>query len=323
MARQRIHNRRAGRGSGGTGASWISYSDMMAALLLIFVLILTYSLYQYFTMLEAKTKELNAQQLVLDQQTIDLQLAKDELDDKEARLVIIQGDLDDLKVKLEDQEKTLSDLQIVLSSKEADLEAATIQLQEQKDLLNAQALRIDKLIGIRSTMIQDLSNSLSAASLKAAVDPNTGDIMLDSAVFFETGSAEIRQEGKDLLDRFIPVYLDVLLRDQYSDYLGEIIIEGHTDSKGSYESNLKLSQNRALQVALYCLKMPTLTGEQKAQLQKILTAKGRSYADLIYVDGVEDADASRRVEFKFSLKDSEMIAEMNRILSGSEPAPAE
>ena len=323
MARQRIHNRRAGRGSGGTGASWISYSDMMAALLLIFVLILTYSLYQYFTMLEAKTKELNAQQLVLDQQTIDLQLAKDELDDKEARLVIIQGDLDDLKVKLEDQEKTLSDLQIVLSSKEADLEAATIQLQEQKDLLNAQALRIDKLIGIRSTMIQDLSNSLSAANLKAAVDPNTGDIMLDSAVFFETGSSEIRQEGKDLLDRFIPVYLDVLLRDQYSDYLGEIIIEGHTDSKGSYESNLKLSQNRALQVALYCLKMPSLTGEQKAQLQKILTAKGRSYADLIYVDGVEDADASRRVEFKFSLKDSEMIAEMNRILSGSEPSPAE
>ena len=323
MARQRIHNRRAGRGSGGTGASWISYSDMMAALLLIFVLILTYTLYQYFTMLEAKTKELNAQQLVLDQQTIDLQLAKDELDDKEARLVIIQGDLDDLKVKLEDQEKTLSDLQIVLSSKEADLEAATIQLQEQKDLLNAQALRIDKLIGIRSTMIQDLSNSLSAANLKAAVDPNTGDIMLDSAVFFETGSSEIRQEGKDLLDRFIPVYLDVLLRDQYSDYLGEIIIEGHTDSKGSYESNLKLSQNRALQVALYCLKMPSLTGEQKAQLQKILTAKGRSYADLIYVDGVEDADASRRVEFKFSLKDSEMIAEMNRILSGSEPAPAE
>ena len=164
---------------------------------------------------------------------------------------------------------------------------------------------------------QDLSSSLAAANLKAAVDPNSGDIMLDSAVFFETGSAEIRQEGKDLLDRFIPVYLDVLLRDTYSDYLGEIIIEGHTDSKGSYESNLKLSQNRALQVALYCLKMPSLTAEQKQQLQKILTAKGRSYADLIYVDGVEDAEASRRVEFKFSLKDSEMIDEMNRILSGN------
>ena len=315
MARQRIHNRRAGRGSGGTGASWISYSDMMAALLLIFVLILTYSLYQYFTMLEAKTKELNAQQLVLDQQTIDLQLAKDELDDKEARLVIIQGDLDDLKVKLEDQEKTLSDLQIVLSSKEADLEAATIQLQEQKDLLNAQALRIDKLIGIRSTMIQDLSNSLSAANLKAAVDPNTGDIMLDSAVFFETAKSEIKEEGKALLNRFVPVYLNVLLRDEYRSYLGEIIIEGHTDSTGTYDNNLKLSQERALQVALYVLNMPGLTAEQKALLQQILTATGKSWADLIVDEyGREDPEASRRVEFKFSLRDSDMIQEMQRIL---------
>lgn len=318
MARQRIHNRRAGRGASGTGASWISYSDMMAALLLIFVLILTYSLYQYFTMLETKTKELNDQQAILDQQTIDLRLARDELDEKEATLVIIQGNLDDLKVKLDDQEKTLADLQIVLAAKEADLETATLRLQEQQDLLNAQALRIDNLIGIRTTMIKDLSASLAAANLKAAVDPTTGDIMLDSAVFFETGKAEIRQEGKELLDRFIPVYLEVLMRKEYAGYLGEIIIEGHTDSKGSYESNLKLSQDRALQVALYCLRMPSLSAAQKQQLQKILTAKGRSYADLIYVNGVEDPEASRRVEFKFSLKDSEMIEEMNRILSGGE-----
>ena len=318
MARQRIHNRRAGRGASGTGASWISYSDMMAALLLIFVLILTYSLYQYFTMLETKTKELNDQQIILDQQAIDLRLARDELDEKEATLVIIQGNLDDLKVKLDDQEKTLADLQIVLAAKEADLETATLRLQEQQDLLNAQALRIDNLIGIRTTMIKDLSASLAAANLKAAVDPTTGDIMLDSAVFFETGKAEIRQEGKELLDRFIPVYLEVLMRDEYASYLGEIIIEGHTDSKGSYESNLKLSQDRALQVALYCLRMPSLSAEQKQQLQKILTAKGRSYADLIYVNGVEDPEASRRVEFKFSLKDSEMIEEMNRILSGGD-----
>ncbi len=318
MARQRIHNRRAGRGSSGTGASWISYSDMMAALLLIFVLILTYSLYQYFSMLEIKTKELNDQQLMLDQKTIALQLANEELDAEKARLVIVQGDLDQMKVKLDEKEVQLADLQVVLSSREADLEAATIKLQEQKDLLAVQAERIDKLIGIRSTMIQDLSNTLSAANLKAAVDPNSGDIKLDSSVLFETGSASIRQEGKELLDSFIPVYLDVLLRTEYADYLGEIIIEGHTDTDGSYESNLKLSQNRALQVALYCLNMPSLSYAQKAKLQEIMTATGRSESDPVYVNGIEDKDASRRVEFKFSLKDSEMIEEMNRILSNGE-----
>ena len=323
MARQRIHNRRTGRGSSGTGASWISYSDMMAALLLIFVLVLTYSLYQYFTMLETKTKELDEQRLILDQQALQLKLAEDELDSKEQKLVIIQGDLDKLKLDLEGKEKELDNLQLILVSQQADLEAATLKLQQQQDALDAQALRIDSLIGVRAAMIRDLSDALAASNLKAAVDPNTGDIMLDSAVFFETGSSEIKAEGKALLDLFIPVYLDVLLRDQYADYLGEIIIEGHTDSKGTYNANLRLSQNRALQVAIYCLDMPTLTQAQKAKLQQILTAKGRSYADLVLVNGVEDADASRRVEFKFSLKDAEMIAEMNRILSGDMPVTEE
>ena len=320
MARQRIHNRRASRGAQG-GASWISYSDMMAALLLIFVLILAYSLYQYFTMLETKTLELDTKTKELDKQTIALNLAKDELNAKEQALIIIQTDLDKLQDTLSAREEELENAKAALIIKQQDLDDATARLEEQQLLLASQASLIDDLIGIRTTMIRDLSTSLSAASLKAAVDPNTGDIMLDSAVFFETGSAEIKEEGRNLLERFIPVYLNVLLQDKYAGYLGEIIIEGHTDSSGSYESNLKLSQNRALQVALYCLNMRTLTGEQKLKLQEILTAKGRSYSDLVRnADGSENADASRRVEFKFSLKDAEMIEELNRILSDSDTA---
>ena len=315
MARQRIHNRRASRGSAGGGASWISYSDMMAALLLIFVLILSYSLYQYFSMLETKTRE-------LDQQTVQLNLAQDELAEKEKTLIVIQADLDTLQelnaanLILISKEDELAQLQAALTVKQADLDAATLKLEEQRLALTNQARRIDDLIGIRTVMIQDLSSSLAAANLKAAVDPNNGDIILDSTVFFDTAKSAIKEEGKALLDSFIPVYLDVLLRDEYKDYLGEIIIEGHTDSSGSYNTNLKLSQDRALQVALYCLDMPSLSAAQKARLQQILTAKGRSYADLVYDEnGRENAEASRRVEFKFSLKDTEMIEEMDRILN--------
>ncbi len=333
MARQSIHNRRAGRGSTGGGASWISYSDMMAALLLIFVLILCYSLYQYFTMLETKTRELEEQRLILISQ-------QDELTEKENALLLIRTDLDakqeeldkanailknkeeelnSLQIILGEKEEELNGIQIILTEKEAALADATARLAEQQEALAAQARRIDDLIGVRSNIIRDLSSSLSAAELKATVDPNTGDIVLDSAVFFETARSEIRQEGRDLLDRFIPVYLNVLLNDSYQNYLGEIIIEGHTDSTGTYDTNLKLSQQRALQVALYCLNMPSLSSEQKNMLRQILTATGRSWADLKYDEnGKEDAEASRRVEFKFSLKDADMIEEMNRILQENE-----
>ena len=325
MARQRIHNRRASRGAQG-GQSWISYSDMMAALLLLFVLILAYSLFHYFSMLETKTQE-------LDKQTVALNLAQDEQKKKKKALIIIQTDLDKLQDTLSAKEEQLNSTQAMLIVREAELEDAkaallvkqqalddaTARLEEQQLLLSSQARRIDDLIGIRTTMIRELSASLTAANMKATVDPNTGDIVLDSSVFFETGKSAIKEEGQELLNRFIPVYLSVLLQDKYADYLGEIIIEGHTDSSGSYQTNLKLSQDRALQVALYCLDMPSLTREQKTKLQQILTAKGRSYSDLVYDEnGNEDPDASRRVEFKFSLKDAEMIEEMNRILSEQE-----
>jgi chemotaxis protein MotB len=218
-----------------------------------------------------------------------------------------------------------------LATKASELDSAQAQLADQQNRLNAaselvdtqkaalatQQTKIDDLVGVRTKIIQDLSVTLTSASLKSKVDKNTGDIVLDSAVFFDTGQSTIKESGKALLNQFIPLYLSVLLRPEYNDYLGEIIIEGHTDTKGEYLMNLELSQQRALTVATYCLQMNGLSSEQRKYLRKILTAKGKSYSEPIYnADGSINMDQSRRVEFQFRLKDAEMIAEMNRILSG-------
>lgn len=315
MARQHMHNRRASRGSAGGGASWISYSDMMAALLLIFVLVLCYSLFQYFSMLESKTKELDSQKQLLTVQEAELDEKTQALLSAQAELQKKEDDLQDAQTVLVKAQADLEDAKKLLLVREEDLNKLQQQVESQQQALLDTTKQLDGLIGVRTRIIQDLSSSLAQAALKAAVDPQTGDIVLDSAVFFDTAKSNIREEGKAFLDRFVPVYLNVLLSDKYKDYLGEIIIEGHTDSTGTYNNNLKLSQERALQVALYCLEMPTLSREQKLRLQQILTAKGRSFADLKYDEnGNEDPDASRRVEFKFSLKDTEMINEMNKLL---------
>lgn len=342
MARQRIHNSRAGRSSN-TGASWISYSDMMAALLLVFVLILCVSLYQYYQMMEVKTRELDeqkalvsAQQSTLDEQTLRLASQQVQLDEQSARVIIIQTELDAKAQELEnariillDKESELNDaydalaaredeliiLQTELANKEIALNAATDVLNAQQAALTAQTQKIDDLVGMRTQIIQDLSVTLNAANLRAAVDEETGDIVLDSAVLFKTNSYSIMADGEALLNRFIPVYLSVLMQPEYSDYLGEIIIEGHTDTDGDYINNLELSQNRALAVAKYVLNMGSLTYNQRTLLQQILTATGRSESNPVYnPDGSVNKDASRRVEFKFSLKDAEMIQEMNRLL---------
>jgi chemotaxis protein MotB len=62
--------------------------------------------------------------------------------------------------------------------------------------------------------------------------------------------------------------------------------------------------------------MPQLNEKQLSRLRDILTAKGKSYSDPIFnADGTVNMDASRRVEFKFRMKDSEMIDEIRHILT--------
>ena len=325
--------KRSGRGprAGDNGSHWISYSDMMASLLMVFVLAVVYSVYQYYSMLEIKTRQLNEQQAELDRATITLVQREEELEAANVTLMGKQEELAAIQIQLDQQESDLHAAQSALKTKEEEQALLQLQLAEQADRLAAMQTvlenqkaemltyqrRIDDMIGVRAKIIQDLSRSLTAANLAAKVDEATGDIVLESTVFFETNSSTIKEEGKQLLSRFLPVYLGVLMRDEYVDYVGEIIIEGHTDDQGSYMTNLKLSQNRALSVAEYCLSI--LNRNQVSTFQNLLTAKGRSFSDLIYnKNGTVNREASRRVEFKFRLKDTEMIQEMNRILSQME-----
>ena len=105
------------------------------------------------------------------------------------------------------------------------------------------------------------------------------------------------------------------MHSDYSDYIAEIIIEGHTDTQGAYMYNLELSQKRALSVCKYCLDIISEDDRFDSDyIRSITTANGRSWSNPIYsADGKIDMDASRRVEFKFTLKDDEMINKMKDI----------
>ncbi len=345
----RHYSRRKPRGID-NGATWISYSDMMAALLLMFIMVLVYSIFQYYVMLETKTSEitekealLSAQQITLDEQQTLMDSQRTQLDaqaisisQKESELESAQTTLSQqqsildaqaleisqqntllatAKADLSEKENALIIAQQDLSTREQQLTAANTRLETQQNQMAAQQQKIDDLIGVRTDIIRDLSSVFAAQNLRASVDSKTGDIVLESAVFFETGKSNIKSEGQELLARFLPAYLSVLLRDEYKDFLGEITIEGHTDTAGDYVMNLELSQDRALSVAKYCLSMPGLNESQREYLRELLTAKGKSYSSpILNSDGTINMEQSRRVEFKFRLKDSEMIVELNNIL---------
>ncbi len=301
------------RRSGDNGSYWISYSDMMAGMLFTFALILFVAIYQLVDLQAKKTMELETKEAQLSTQQSILLDQESQLQDKEELLATTT-------LMLQEQQAELEENRAALTSAQQSLALQQSKIEEQAALLASQQTEIDKLIGLRSRIIEELRDELRSENLDAVVDRNTGAIAFTGAVLFDTNQNELKDSGKQLLSAFIPVYVRTLMSEENEGYVGEIIIEGHTDTSGTYLHNLALSQERALAVATYCLgpEMTGLTRAEKDVLQTILTANGRSFADPVYqADGVSvDMEASRRVVFKFRMKDAEMIDQMSEILEG-------
>ena len=302
------------RRSRDSGSYWISYSDMMAGMLFTFALILFMAVYQLVDLQQKKTIELETKEAQLSTQQSLLIDQETQLKDKEELLATTT-------LMLQEQQRELDENRTALTAAQQSLSLQQSKIEEQAALLAAQQTEIDKLIGLRSRIIEELRDELRRENLDAVVDRNTGAIAFTGALLFDTNRNELKDSGKALLNAFLPVYIRTLMSEENEGYVGEIIIEGHTDTSGSYLHNLALSQERALAVAEYCLgpEMTELTSAEKQMLQRILTANGRSYADPVYkADGTVDMEASRRVVFKFRMKDSEMIDQMSAILEGQQ-----
>lgn len=207
-------------------------------------------------------------------------------------------------------EITLKDEEIAqLGKKLLDKTLAHQKLVEDLDLTKA---RIQNLTGIRIQVIEALKEKLGDS---IAVDAQSGAIRLPSNVLFEVGQHTLRPQSVAQLQKTLMPYFEVLLGDkEIRKHIDRIIIEGHTDSSGSYMYNLFLSQQRALSVMEQIYQWE---GIDKELLQKYLSASGRSYSDRVYKNGKEDKEASRRIEIKFSISNVKAMEEIQTFLKGN------
>lgn len=313
---------------------WQSYSDMMAGVLLMFILIICGTLFvlmQVKNSYDASELELRQREEELERETLEklgyIDLTDTQqmlLDEQQARLDEQQAQLDEQKAALEaaqallaQQQAQLAASQTLLSLQQAELEDKEAQISLQQEELASQTLQLEEIIGVKKDLIADLRDEFAHSDLSISIDEQTGSIMLESSILFDYDSDVLTNAGKSTLSEFLPAYFDVVLSDEYIDYVSEIIIEGHTDTVGSYEYNLALSQARAAAVAEYCLggSQSVFSADRADRIRSIVSVVGRSWSDPIYnADGSVNAEASRRVVVKFRLSDDEMINELLAVL---------
>ncbi len=259
-------------------------------------------------LLEANTQrdKLNGEivivQNLLGQSKIEKLQSQKELEEYRGKVVILSNQLTENNKTVELKDAEMLRLMQALDEKETDYNKILQSLQEQK-------AQIKNLTGIKVKVIAALKKALGE---NITIDPKSGSLQFASNILFEKGSVELKEEAKGKLREVFEEYMETLMSDvEIRTHLENIVIEGHTDSDGGYLYNLDLSQRRAYEVMNYLL---TLDFAQKNDIKPLMAASGRAFMDAIVVDGVEDKDASRRIEIKFRLKNEDAMHEIEKVL---------
>jgi outer membrane protein OmpA-like peptidoglycan-associated protein len=124
---------------------------------------------------------------------------------------------------------------------------------------------------------------------------------------FAVDRTDIPAGGVQFLSDFAPRLAKTSCSESYKKEISSIVVEGHTDSSGTDEHNLLLSQQRSLVVVQRTL---DILGNEAPEDRKcfldFLSASGRGSKEAILAaNGEEDRDRSRRVVFKIRVRSFE------------------
>lgn len=174
-----------------------------------------------------------------------------------------------------------------------------------RSVVNEQTVAEDECGQARTALRDRLQDRLAVAD--ALMEPDGSVVFQDPDTMFPAGSAVPRPELIRTLEWFVPAYTGVLHGlAGAGNPVNEIRIEGHTSSEWTagtpadeaYLLNMELSQDRTRAILDQFMRILEPGSAEREWARRRLTANGLSSLELKYTNGVEDAERSRRVEFR-------------------------
>ncbi|MEH0666015.1 OmpA family protein [Vibrio scophthalmi] len=160
----------------------------------------------------------------------------------------------------------------------------------------------------RIVIIKDINDALQSAGIEVHADPNTGDISIMDSILFDRNQYQLKASGKQFLDEFVPIYTQVIFKNQQTaDEISRIVIEGHSSSEGLFERNMSLSVLRANSVSQY---ISSMVFKDKAKFFDKVAISGRGPIEA----NKQQADPTdRKVKFRFQFKDDEFLGYFSEV----------
>lgn len=278
--RYRQRGRRSSHGD--SGSLWISFSDLMSALLLMFVLIMFYSVYQYFQMLETKSSELEAQSQKLLVQSAALEEQDAAL--KAAQIILAQqeAELEAAQTELETSQQSLEAAQSELQTAQSSLAVAQMQLTQAEEALIIQQAALE----LAQSQLTASQTALSEQETAMALSQQA---LLDAQTELAAQQAILAQQQTQL-DQLVGVRTQII--QQLIVELSSANITGaQVDDSGAivFQSDMMFDKNQA---TLKPQGKQFLDSFIPSYIHVLMKEENASYVSQIIIEGHADTDGT-------------------------------
>jgi chemotaxis protein MotB len=217
---------------------WPSFTDLISTVsMILFVLVLL----AYIQNLIAG-KRLLAMRAELAQNAQRMGAAREQLDQAQTKLRA-------LSAEIRAGQERLAASQTQVEAQQAAVSASNRELLELRSKVEGIAvLRLDVLQKVKQSIDAQLKEN--ANGLPARIVDN-GNIMIDESLVFEVNQYTIRSSGKAFLNALAKALANVLADPAVRQNIDTVLIQGHTDERGSVAYNRELSAKRANAVLEY------------------------------------------------------------------------
>lgn len=293
---------------------WPAFTDLTSTIaLILFVLVLLAYLQN---LLSGKNLEYTKSQL--ENTLARLNSSHAEISRSEKKLALLETDLSRTMAEIE-----AGSIQLKLSEEKV-IEQETVIAESNRELGNLRAklqgiavLRVDVLRRVKSAIEAELSPKTDSGAPLVLIADN-GNIVINESLVFEYNSYRIKNEGKALLKTLAKAFATLLSDRNVKENIDVILVQGHTDERGSISYNRELSAKRANTVLNYMF-------ETEAALEK---SYGGFFASSAYAefrpvnpDRNEAAfEQNRRIEISVVVKDANVQSVIDEYLGSHSPA---
>jgi chemotaxis protein MotB len=272
---------------------WPAFTDVMSTMALImFVLVL---LAYVRNLIAEKNMTAYRQQIAL----------------SERQLRLVQAEVLAGRAQLAASQARLTEQQALVAESNRQLGNLRSQLQ------SIAVLRVSVLSKLKAAIEAELGGSGTG---RVATIGDNGDIAVNESLVFEYNSYAIKKPAKPVLDSLAKALGNLLADDDVRASIDTIVIQGHTDERGSASFNWELSAKRATAVLEYLFQSNKMLADNYGSY---FSASAYSKFRPINPEKTEAAyQQNRRIEIAVVPRDTNVRKVIDEYIQGSAPAAA-